>query len=71
MQSIFSMPVLNWDAKSRDIATEHFWVYWAITIPLTFVVMSFSLLWMVRDQLKERLKVKKEQRPQRKERVSK
>jgi len=34
------MPILDWRARSMDnVMTNHFWVYWAITIPLTLVAM--------------------------------
>lgn len=40
-QTLFAMPILNWNAFSmRDVMTSHFWLYWAVTIPLTIVVMA-------------------------------
>ncbi|KAF2242533.1 hypothetical protein BU26DRAFT_524137 [Trematosphaeria pertusa] len=39
--TLFAMPILNWNAFSmRDVMTSHFWLYWAVTIPLTIVVMA-------------------------------
>lgn len=35
------MPVLNWQALSMgDVMTDHFWVYWAVTIPMTILVVA-------------------------------
>lgn len=34
------MPILDWRALSmNNVMTNHFWVYWAITNPLTVVAM--------------------------------
>lgn len=35
------MPLFNWSAVSmRKVMTEHFWIYWAVTGPLTILVMG-------------------------------
>ncbi|KAM6492384.1 hypothetical protein JOM56_012108 [Amanita muscaria] len=40
-QSFFAMPLLNWNALSMmDVMTPHFWLYWAVAIPLTVFVMA-------------------------------
>ncbi|RYP76693.1 hypothetical protein DL771_001615 [Monosporascus sp. 5C6A] len=39
--AFFAMPILDWDAHSMsDVMTDHFWLYWAIAIPLTVVAMA-------------------------------
>jgi hypothetical protein len=41
MQIFFAMPVLDWNALSiRDIIIDHFWLYWAVALPLTIVVIG-------------------------------
>jgi len=40
------MPLFNWEAASVSQATtSHFWIYWAITGPLTLVTMTIVLSW--------------------------
>lgn len=40
-QSFFAMPLLDWNAFSMtDVMTRHFWLYWAVAIPLTVFVMA-------------------------------
>ena len=43
------MPLFDWQA-SRDssIVSEHFWIYWAVTIPLTVVVIAIWFVWITR-----------------------
>ncbi|CZR70210.1 uncharacterized protein PAC_20111, partial [Phialocephala subalpina] len=40
--AIFSMPVFNWDKADGPFFKPHFKYYWAIVIPLTFIVL---VLW--------------------------
>ena len=47
-QTCFAMPILDWKAKTmHEVMTDHFWLYWAVTGPLTLLVMgvviSFSI----------------------------
>lgn len=43
--SFFAMPLLNWTADSSEaVVTRRFWVYWAVTIPLTIIVILCWLL---------------------------
>jgi len=52
ISSFFAMPLFDWDAESsRGIVTPHFWVYWAVTIPLTLLTMVIIALWI---QVQER-----------------
>lgn len=42
------MPLFDWSAtSSSEIITDHFWIYWATTLPLTLLTMLFIGLWVV------------------------
>jgi hypothetical protein len=42
------MPILDWSAaSSSEIVTDHFWVYWAVTIPLTLLTMLVVSFWII------------------------
>ena len=44
--SIVSMPLFNWSNDPGDsVLNSHFWVYWAVTVPLTVAVLSTWWLW--------------------------
>ncbi|KAL4875860.1 hypothetical protein BJY04DRAFT_200953 [Aspergillus karnatakaensis] len=44
--TFFSMPLFDWDVSSvNDAATSHFWVYWALTGPLTVVTVIGVIVW--------------------------
>ncbi|KAL5333801.1 hypothetical protein BJX70DRAFT_45556 [Aspergillus crustosus] len=44
--TFFSMPMFNWSADSVNDATgPHFWVYWALTAPLTIATMAGAVAW--------------------------
>jgi CorA-like Mg2+ transporter protein len=50
--SFFAMPMLNWDAAADDrIVSRRFWIYWIVTLPLTFLVFA---LWWAGQKVKER-----------------
>jgi hypothetical protein len=42
LQSLFSAPIFNWSDKGLPIANAAFKYYWAITMPLTLLVV---VLW--------------------------
>ena len=43
LKSFFAMPLLDWQAPSdASIISHRFWIYWAVTVPLTATVL---LLW--------------------------
>ncbi|MCJ1478524.1 hypothetical protein MMC13_007204 [Lambiella insularis] len=47
VSAFFSMPLFNWSAESsNDVLAPRFWVYWALTLPLTIVVMALWWVWM-------------------------
>ncbi|KAL7960808.1 hypothetical protein V8C34DRAFT_52821 [Trichoderma compactum] len=42
------MPLFNWSEPSlHQVANSHFWVYWAVTGPLTLVTMVGVIAWAV------------------------
>ncbi|KAK6536837.1 hypothetical protein TWF281_001047 [Arthrobotrys megalospora] len=50
VSALFAMPVLNWEAKSySDVMTEKFWVYWAVTLPMTLLVVLAWVAWTKRQ----------------------
>lgn len=46
--AFFSMPLFRWntEASGNSIVSKQMWVYWAVTLPLTFVTLSLWLAWM-------------------------
>lgn len=53
-QTFFSMPILDWRALSMGkVMTKHFWVYWAIAIPLTVAaILIVGAYGMVQERRK-------------------
>ncbi|KAL3442462.1 hypothetical protein BJX65DRAFT_312775 [Aspergillus insuetus] len=46
MATFFAMPLFNWSETSiNNVANKHFWIYWAVTGPLTMVVVSGVASW--------------------------
>ena len=42
------MPLFNWSAPTTsDIVSNHFWIYWAVTGPLTIVTMAIVGYWIL------------------------
>ena len=40
------MPLLDWQARDgAPIISDRFWIYWAVTIPLTIVVLIVYSTW--------------------------
>ena len=56
--TLFSMPLLDLRGESPSM-TADFWIYWAVTVPLTVLTVLYWLLWthkqktLQRDQEKE------------------
>jgi hypothetical protein len=38
--AIFAMPVINWDAVDNPVINKGFKYYWAVTVPLTLLVLA-------------------------------
>ena len=46
--SLFSMTMFNWQAAasgSENDLSNYFWVYWAVTIPLTLITLGGWFVW--------------------------
>lgn len=47
-QTLFAMPLFNWSAPTTsEIITNHFWIYGAVTGPLTVVTMAIVGYWIL------------------------
>jgi heme/copper-type cytochrome/quinol oxidase subunit 2 len=47
------MPLFNWGAPAMGkVMTGHFWIYWAITIPLTILVIGIVSLFAINENRK-------------------
>jgi flagellar biosynthesis/type III secretory pathway M-ring protein FliF/YscJ len=42
------MPLFDWPAStpSHIATTSNFWVYWAVTVPLTILVLAIWTVWI-------------------------
>ncbi|KAK6520846.1 hypothetical protein TWF506_001089 [Arthrobotrys conoides] len=50
VSALFAMPILNWEAKSySEVMTDKFWVYWAVTLPMTLLVVLAWVAWTKRQ----------------------
>ena len=48
--SFFAMPLFEWNAVGDGIlVSKRFWVYWAVTVPLTFLTLVVWVLWTRRQ----------------------
>lgn len=46
-QILFTMPLFNWNAdRVSKVATPYAWIYLAVALPLTFVVLAIWVLWI-------------------------
>lgn len=52
-QSLFDMSMFEWPLAPGAIVSDRFWVYWAVTLPLTLVIIGIWLLWTNRKELRE------------------
>lgn len=44
--SFFAMPLFDWSAPTLSrVTNRHFWVYWAVTGPLTLAIMVGVMVW--------------------------
>ncbi|MCJ1385495.1 hypothetical protein MMC17_008618 [Xylographa soralifera] len=44
--ALFAMPLFNWNgAPGEPIIYDRFWIYWALTLPLTTAVLSIWWVW--------------------------
>jgi hypothetical protein len=46
MKTIFAMPLFDWQNPSiNNVTNQHFWIYWAVTGPLTLAIMVLVISW--------------------------
>lgn len=53
MQSLFDMSMFEWPHTPGQTVSSRFWVYWAITLPLTLVVVIIWLAWTNKKDLQQ------------------
>ena len=51
--AFFAMPLFDWDG--RTVVSARFWIYWAVTLPLTFVTLVVWVLWTRRQGRRHRV----------------
>ncbi|PNP60642.1 hypothetical protein FNYG_14626 [Fusarium nygamai] len=45
--TLFAMPIFQWNAEpGTSVVSDRFWVYWAVTLPLTAIVVLVWLAWL-------------------------
>ena len=46
--ALFSMPLFQWDTQTvgSSVVSRQFWIYWAVTGPLTVVTLALWFVWM-------------------------
>ncbi|TVY52619.1 hypothetical protein LSUE1_G009321, partial [Lachnellula suecica] len=52
LASVFSMTFFNFQNDGSPAVNERFWIYWAITIPLTAVIVAAWYVWEKRRERK-------------------
>jgi uncharacterized membrane protein len=53
LQAFFAMPLFNWGSSTSDstsLVNAEFWIYWAVTVPSTILVLLVWRLWYVFDE---------------------
>ena len=54
------MPLFNWNASSvHHVMSNHFWIYWAVTLPLTSLVMAVVTVFAILQARNNRADVDK------------
>ena len=53
--TIFAMPLFEWNAIGDEIISKRFWVYWAVSIPLTCLTLVIWVLWTKRQAIIHRI----------------
>lgn len=54
--ALFSMPLFQWDTQTvgHSVVSRQFWMYWAVSIPLTFVTLTLWFAWMRKQERRHR-----------------
>jgi hypothetical protein len=45
LASVFSMTFFNFQNSSGPSVSESFWIYWAVTIPITMIIVGVWYVW--------------------------
>ena len=54
MSDAVAMPLFDWSSAPGDsVLNERFWLYWAVTLPMTIAVLSAWWLWKEWRQRKD------------------
>ncbi|KAF6823621.1 hypothetical protein CMUS01_10612 [Colletotrichum musicola] len=52
--TLFSMELFNWSPENGEpIVSPRFWIFWAVAVPLTLVVLTVWLLWLKMHRRRE------------------
>ena len=54
--SMFAMPMFAWDVSSDRTVSRNFWIYWAVTLPLTALVVVVWLVSTNRELFRHKLR---------------
>ena len=49
VSSLLAMPMFDWDGDPGRSFNQNFWIYWAVTLPLTACVIALWLAWTNED----------------------
>ncbi len=44
-QTLFAMPMFEWDSGGKHTVNSKFWVYWVVSIPLTLIIIAGWRVW--------------------------
>ena len=60
VSALFAIPLFDWDAPR--VVKPRFWIFWAVTVPLTAVVILGYWVWTKWSGRKEDARVREEER---------
>ena len=50
VSALISMSMFDWQAESgKYVVSSRFWIYWAITVPITITLLMVWWMWMRRE----------------------
>lgn len=52
LASVFSMTFFNFQESSGHYVSSQFWIYWAVTIPITVIITGIWYIWEKRREAK-------------------
>ncbi|KAH7400318.1 hypothetical protein BKA64DRAFT_708005 [Cadophora sp. MPI-SDFR-AT-0126] len=51
--AFFAMPLFDWQAPAHAVLSSRFWIYWAVTIPATAMVLVVWRIWFVFEEWRQ------------------